>query len=293
LILLAICYKHFAPSGAKTSESKVKVFISWSGQRSAAVADALRYWLPKVIQSLEPWMSADDIEKGTRWRSGLATELEQSRVGIICLTQENLDSTWLHFEAGALSKQQDNTLVCTFLFGLEPTDVREPLAQFQATRALKDDVRKLVSTINSTLGAAKLQESELNESFEVWWSKLDERLKGITETATSTAPVRSDRDLLEEILEIVRSQPSRLALSLGTGLKPRLPSTLDWSPEDARLVTDYVDKYRATPSENKLLVDMLNRVSNDEVVARTLLRILKRAPKEQDGVDSENPEEPK
>jgi len=41
----------------------MKVFISWSGQRSAAVADALRYWLPKVIQALEPWMSADDIEK--------------------------------------------------------------------------------------------------------------------------------------------------------------------------------------------------------------------------------------
>jgi hypothetical protein len=69
----------------------MKVFISWSGQRSAAVADALRYWLPKVIQALEPWMSADDIEKGTRWRSGLASELEQSSVGIICLTRENLN----------------------------------------------------------------------------------------------------------------------------------------------------------------------------------------------------------
>ncbi len=89
----------------------MKVFISWSGPRSAAVAEALRYWLPKVIQALEPWMSADDIEKGTRWRSGIATELEQSSVGIICLTRENLDSTWIHFEAGALSKQQKSTYV--------------------------------------------------------------------------------------------------------------------------------------------------------------------------------------
>src|SRR5436190_15990351 len=121
----------------------MKVFISWSGGRSQAGAEALRYWLPKVIQALEPWMSANDIEKGTRWRSGIANELEQSSVGIICLTRENLNSEWIHFEAGALSKQQQNTYVCTFLYEIEPVDVREQLAQFQHTRATRNDVQKL------------------------------------------------------------------------------------------------------------------------------------------------------
>ena len=202
------CYKHLAPSGAKQASSlteTMKVFISWSGKRSAAVADALRYWLPKVIQALEPWTSADDIEKGMRWRSGLATELEQSSVGIICLTRENLDSTWVHFEAGALSKQQQNTCVCTFLFDLEPTDVREPLAQFQATRAQKDDVRKLVFSINGALDDSKLSESELGETFEVWWPKLEELLAKIRELTTPTGPVRTDRELLEEILNLART----------------------------------------------------------------------------------------
>ncbi|HEX7721389.1 MAG TPA: helix-turn-helix domain-containing protein [Pyrinomonadaceae bacterium] len=185
----------------------MKVFISWSGQRSAAVADALRYWLPKVIQALEPWMSADDIDKGTRWRSGLASELEQSSVGIICLTRENLDSTWIHFEAGALSKQQQNTYVCTLLLGLEPTDVREPLAQFQHTRTTKDDLRKLISTINNAVGDSKLSESELGETFEVWWPKLDERLTAIPpSTGGQSEPIREDREILEEILGLVRAQ---------------------------------------------------------------------------------------
>lgn len=151
-------------------------------------------------------MSADDLEKGTRWRSGIATELEKSSVGIICLTRENLDSTWIHFEAGALSKQQQDTYVCTFLFGLEPTDVREPLAQFQATRARKDDVRKLVFTINNTLADAKLPESELSEAFEVWWPKLEERINRAGEIEATTQPVRTDRELLEEVLNIVRDQ---------------------------------------------------------------------------------------
>jgi hypothetical protein len=210
----------------------MKVFISWSGQRSAAVADALRYWLPKVIQALEPWMSADDIEKGTRWRSGLASELEQSSVGIICLTRENLDSTWIHFEAGALSKQQQNTYVCTLLFGLEPTDVREPLAQFQHTRATKDDLRKLISTINGVLGDSKLPESELSESFEVWWPKLEERLSSIGEPPTAVVPVRRDRELLEEILSILRTQQTQRESEVRTQSRVEREVLLDKSTKD-------------------------------------------------------------
>lgn len=184
----------------------MKVFISWSGERSKAVAESLRYWLPKVIQAVQPWMSADDIEKGTRWRTGIASELEKSSVGIICLTPENLDSTWIHFEAGALSRQHTDTYVCTFLYSLEPTDVQEPLAQFQATRAQKEDVRKLIFTINNALGDSKLPESELNETLDMWLPKLEERLRQIGPLGSPTKPLRTDRELIEEVLSIVRSQ---------------------------------------------------------------------------------------
>lgn len=257
----------------------MKVFISWSGQRSAAVANALRYWLPKVIQTLDPWMSADDVDKGTRWRSGIASKLEHSSVGIICLTPENLDSTWINFEAGALSKQQHNTHVCTLLLGLEPTDVREPLAQFQATKAHKDDLRKLIFTINSALGDSKLPESELSETFEVWWPKLEERLGQIGALITSSPPIRPDRELLEEILEIVRSQTSRTTQGgVALGLNPRLLSTLDWSPEDAALVTGFYEKLkrdaRMRPG-NKKAKELLDRIARDQDYASRLLVLLK------------------
>jgi hypothetical protein len=184
----------------------MKVFISWSGERSRLVAEALRYWLPKVIQAIQPWMSSSDIEKGTRWRTDIASELEQSSIGIICLTPENLSSTWLHFEAGALSKQQQNTYVCTFLYGLEPADIREPLAQFQTTKAQRDDVEKLIQTINNALGDKKLPESEVNETFDVWWPKLEQRLSNIPAPQIGLKLQRDDREILEEILELVRSQ---------------------------------------------------------------------------------------
>src|SRR5947209_7773018 len=117
----------------------MKIFISWSGERSKVVAETLRDWLQDIIQALEPWISAD-IEKGQRWSSEIATQLEQAQVGIICLTQDNLNSRWLHFEAGALSKTP-KSYVCTFLLDIEPTDFDGPLTQFQHTRAQKEDIK--------------------------------------------------------------------------------------------------------------------------------------------------------
>ena len=42
------------------------VFLSWSGTRSKAVAQALESWLPLVINATSPWISAE-IDKGRRW----------------------------------------------------------------------------------------------------------------------------------------------------------------------------------------------------------------------------------
>lgn len=183
---------------------KAKVFISWSGAMSQAVAKALRDWLPSVIQAVEPWMSADDIGKGIRWRSELANQLQQTRVGVICLTPENLESPWLHFEAGALSKTVKDTYVCPYLFELEPADISGPLTQFQVTMAEKEDTRKLVHRINQALKDEVIPEAHLNKYFDRWWPDLEKQLEGISRMPETSEPQRSDREILEEILESVR-----------------------------------------------------------------------------------------
>jgi TIR domain len=64
----------------------VDVFISWSGDRSRAAADALRDWLPKIINAVRPWLSSADIDKGARWNVDIAAKLEAAKIGILCLT---------------------------------------------------------------------------------------------------------------------------------------------------------------------------------------------------------------
>jgi hypothetical protein len=44
----------------------VEIFLSWSGSKSKAVAEALRIWLPKVNPAFKPWLSTADIDKGAR-----------------------------------------------------------------------------------------------------------------------------------------------------------------------------------------------------------------------------------
>lgn len=92
----------------------MKVFISWSGARSKAVASKLREWLPDVIQNIEPWMSRHDIKAGERWDKELSGELNDSKFGIICLTSDNYDAPWILFEAGALSKTIDDLSFARF-----------------------------------------------------------------------------------------------------------------------------------------------------------------------------------
>ena len=67
----------------------MKLFISWSGDRSRIVAEALRSWIPDIIQAVKPWVSGVDIRAGTRWSREVEQQLLDTRFGILCLTKEN------------------------------------------------------------------------------------------------------------------------------------------------------------------------------------------------------------
>lgn len=80
---------------------RLRIFISWSGERSRTVAEALHQWLADVLHVVEPWLSAADIEKGSKWAQAVTGELERASFAVLCLTPENLTAPWLLFEAGA------------------------------------------------------------------------------------------------------------------------------------------------------------------------------------------------
>ena len=165
------------------------IFISWSGNRSRWVADSLRNWLPLVIQAAQPWMSDTDIGKGARGLDEVARVLSAIQVGICCLTPENLKAPWILYEAGALSKTIGNEArLCTYLAaGLQYHDIEPPLGMFQATKAEKNDTRRMMSAINTAIGERPVPEPHLDAIFEALWPRLEEKLKSLPK-AEAAAP---------------------------------------------------------------------------------------------------------
>ena len=147
----------------------MKVFISWSGPQSQHIARALQTWLRRVIQHLDPWMSELNIGAGQRWVNELWKGLEDSRFGIVCLTAENLQAPWMHFETGALAKAVEQR-VCPYLYEIEPANVQWPLAQFQMKKTDKTGTRELLQSINDaghSLNETALPIEDFNEAFEI------------------------------------------------------------------------------------------------------------------------------
>jgi len=192
----------------------MKIFLSWSGKLSNAIAESLRDWLPQVINAVEPWLSSEDIQKGARWFDEVGASLEQTQFGIICLTNENLASPWVLFEAGALSKSITQSRVSPFLIDLKNSDLTGPLSQFQTTLPTEGEVWKLINTINQSFpNGNAVPNAILQRSFKKWWPDLEaeidkhlatHRLVETTPTSKSTiSPPASAA--IEELIESNRS----------------------------------------------------------------------------------------
>jgi hypothetical protein len=260
----------------------MKVFISWSGDLSHKVALELRDWLPSVIQTVEPYVSSEDIDKGARWSSDVAGELEKSSFGILCITRQNLEAPWIHFEAGALSKSVDKSRVSPLLFGLKRSEVKGgPLLQFQSTLAEADDMRKLLFSLNSSCQPPLLEEPRLSTIFDVWWPQIEKRFKELLADAASVLLVpegpqprdSANTEILEEILELTRQQ-HRILNSPPDLLPPRyLAEVMRDVPESPRghpVFRDLARSWAKVQAELRLLSEQ------DDVPRKAVLEILAR-----------------
>ncbi|OBP14197.1 toll-Interleukin receptor [Rheinheimera sp. SA_1] len=255
----------------------MRIFLSWSGERSRAVAELLDEWLQCVIQAAVPWMSTKDIDRGSLWFNEIADQLQNTSIGIICLTKENKNKPWILFEAGALAKGLSSNRVCTLLIDLQPTDVGNPLAQFNHTFPVKDSIWQLVVTLNNSLKEQRLKEKILEQVFETYWSQFDQRLKDILSDFPETGEneVRSENDILLEILSSTRSMERRVRMiendsqhrSDSQHVRPRL------EPDEARnLINELIND--GVPEE--VITSVLSEKGVPFVFIRRALRNLRK-----------------
>ncbi|GAB3067979.1 toll/interleukin-1 receptor domain-containing protein [Pedococcus soli] len=190
----------------------MKVFISWSGTRSKKTAALLYKWLPQIINEIDPWMSDKDLKSGGDWGGEIRDALEQAKFGIICVTPGNRRREWLQFEAGALSRRVDDApnRVAPFLIGFESkSDLPMPLARFQSTEPTREDMKKLLLSMNEECLKPRTVE-QIDDALDHYWDSFAVPFEEIRSSVTEhTGDRRTDRQVLDDILAAVRGLESR------------------------------------------------------------------------------------
>lgn len=190
----------------------MKVFISWSGPKSMAVANLLKKWVKYVLQTSSPWISTHDIEQGRVAMTQLFDTLNEAKIGIICLTPRNHEKPWILFEAGAISSKFDESRVLTLLLdGLEVSNLKPPLGLFQATYPTEDGMKSLLWRINLLL-AVPLEREIFDQVFQTYWPQFEREYLAIISKVVEEGPVieREEGEKIDEILKAVRGFDKRV-----------------------------------------------------------------------------------
>jgi hypothetical protein len=201
------------------------IFLCWSGDASKALASELHQWLPTVINAAEPFMSDTDIEAGTRWFDEVATKLSTIRIGIVCLTSSNQSNTWIHFEAGALSSALSDARnkVIILPLDMDKSQIRQPLAVFQAKAINRQEMLNVCRSINSSLDNP-INDQLLTRTFGQSWAIFDEATKRIRDEHNddSSETRRTSEDMLEELIVEMRQQSKTISILANTDKEPSL-----------------------------------------------------------------------
>lgn len=245
----------------------MQIFISWSGERSRQIGEAFRHWLPDVIQSVRPYFTPDDITKGQRWAAEIADKLQSSQFGLFCITNENLTSPWLLFEAGAVSKDTKTGKVCPLLFGVDSAQLSGPLLQFQATPYSREELFKFLKAVNVETNNP-LSDVQLERAFERCWQELDDKVQEIlaSDSQELTPKPRNIEEMVEETLGIVRAlSASQVVSSEDESLNHWvvcLQSTIEYTGDTLRISENadqaaVLDLLKRTQSYAKLIFNLV------------------------------------
>ncbi|OII10511.1 hypothetical protein BIU97_10310 [Curtobacterium sp. MCBA15_009] len=266
----------------------MKIFISWSGEPERAVAEALKAALPTLCAvEVDVFVSSKSIAKGADGIEVINAELRSAAYGVVLISKSNQEAPWLNYEGGWLASL--GCPVSTVLLDLRISDITTPLAPRQATNFEdENDMADLLKQV-ATAANKNLPDQAFEALLAVVWPSIRDSWKPL-EGDDGNEPIRSDSDMLSELVERVRriEQTGEAAFSLNRKRsefsqpdvsEPRIKTSSRVlyeklrSDRFARLVKEMVD---SDPQAGAALVSA--RISDD--LARVVLLVGRSASKE-------------
>lgn len=168
----------------------MEIFVSWSGETARTIAEALQRFLRNVDSKLNCWVSTE-IRNGSQWRNELNRRLNSVDAGIFCITPDNINSTWMAFEAGAIAMSSAQPEAdrkrpcCPLFFNVDPNQLKGPFKGFQHAVCERDSIFNLVHSLNNQAGTAKIDESTLASNLDAHWKDLANVLTELSRTTSA------------------------------------------------------------------------------------------------------------
>ena len=189
------------------SRRQNKIVLAWSGEASGKVALALCRFLKLTLQGCEPWVSSEHVATGAFWHNELLTALKSARIGVLCLTAGNVDSKWIHFEAGAIANSFGSPCACPYLLNVDRSRLQGPLQHLQCVSADEQGTFRLVREINASLSTGRLEQDLLHSSFAAHWPALSGTLHVIAdeEIAGNERHPPADHDVVTRFAQTLAS----------------------------------------------------------------------------------------
>lgn len=141
------------------------------------MAEALNDWLPRLHREWRAWVSSRQ-KRGTDWRAALFEHITDADSGVLCLTCDSIQSRWLAFEAGMLSRRA-NAPLAIYGLDIEADELSgTPLACMPLCSATEAGTRQLIRTLNATL-PRPAAEDHLEALVTEAWPRLEFHLQNV------------------------------------------------------------------------------------------------------------------
>ena len=164
-------------------KNKPSVFISWSGDNGKRISIILKGIIENDLFSghLKCFVSDMDIASGEDWWNKIKKELRSAKLGILCITKENTEATWIHFEAGALVGNNVRTIPLLFNCRMDALN-RTPLSGRQCVM-FHDKAKffKMIREINESFHILHLDEKHFSLVLEEAYKKMQSEMHDVEE----------------------------------------------------------------------------------------------------------------
>jgi hypothetical protein len=137
--------------------------------------------------------------------------LEEREIALICLTSENLASSWLQFETGAIAASMDRKRVIPYLINLDRSQLaNSPMEMFQFRDASRDGTWEILREIAGWKGR-EFDVRDLEARFEQGWPELERAISSSVEAYfESRKYAREVTGLLEAVEQSIEGPDKRI-----------------------------------------------------------------------------------